>query len=503
MMRKVSLPVFTIDTHPSWGPMTPVAPSTSPMTNFNLAECDHSLPSVCTYSEPVPLVVGSSPPQGLASPLIAPPSLRTPTRGSLAQGSGAPQPSVAHCSPVQATNMETGMYAFGIPNSYGRPASGQASLLRRPDPVILSPSMRQGSVGRSASPMRSDVPSFRRYSPLAPSVATLASFSARHRMETYASPRTERRRRRKLSLSSVASFATSMIPPEDRDTSKVRSGRHKDYYYHVIDRSRDYRKESRRKGLFGERRLSVSSAVSTIKERNLRRHQRPLALYPLGDPTLNQGAISPVNTRSLLTCSGDFAQHYPNVHKGLLKGLLDVSLLISHEVIIPIKEEVTFNKDTIRSRRAVQAGIEAKLTRTLSGRFPDPYLCPKLVKKVAEYFCDKIDEGIDSAEDERSFFQWLLRLEVDNAIDVRVTTSIGSGVNSIIANIEGCAHVSRKKGTLLGLASPDSISLEMDLLVRALFLNGRQLLEIDKDPLFVDKVSIGDNVFAQQLVTPL
>ncbi|KAH0473420.1 MAG: uncharacterized protein KVP18_000567 [Porospora cf. gigantea A] len=473
--------------------MTPVAPST---VNFNLAGYDQPLPSVNTYSEPVPLVVGSSAPRGVASPLIAPPSLRAPTRESLVEGSGAPQPLVAHSSAVPATNVETGMYAFGFPSS------GPASLIRRPCSGLMS-TARGGSVGRSASPIRSDVPSFRRYSPLAPTVASLASFTAGHRMESSTSPRTQRRRRRRLSLSSIASFATSMIPPEDRDTSKVRSGRHKDYYYHVIDRSRDYRKESRRKGLFGERRSSVSSVVSTIKERNLRRHRQPLALYPLGDPTLNQGAISPVNTRSLLTCSGDFARHYPNVHKGLLKGLLDVSLLISHEVIIPIKEEVTFNKDTIRSRRAVQAGIEAKLTRTLSGRFPDPHLSPKLIKKVTEYFCDKIDEGIDSAEDERSFFQWLLRLDVDNAIDVRVTTSIGSGVNSIIANIEGCAYVSRKKGVLLGLASPDSINLEMDLLLRALFLNGRQLLEIDKDPLFVDKVLIGDNVFAQQLVNPL
>lgn len=67
-----------------------------------------------------------------------------------------------------------------------------------------------------------------------------------------------------------------------------------------------------------------------------------------GEAFGNTSALSPIASRSLLTCSKDFQKHFPNVYIGLCKGLIDVSRLIQHEVVIPIKEEIELHKNSIR-----------------------------------------------------------------------------------------------------------------------------------------------------------
>lgn len=221
---------------------------------------------------------------------------------------------------------------------------------------------------------------------------------------------------------------------------------------------------------------------------------RPVAPLPC-PPVVEQpgGAVandvlSPIASRSMLTCSKEFRAQFPNVYAGLCKGLLDVNRLVQHEVVVPIKEEIAIHKDAIRSRRAVTAVWSEHLWRPLHGRFPDPSIAPKLIRRLCDYFWNKIEVGIRAAEDERSFLQWLFRFDVENAMDIRVTTSLGAGMNSALANIEGVAHVKRHKGALMGILRPDTLQLDIDLVVKALFLNGGQLAEINDDPIFIDRV---------------
>eukprot|EP01053_Blabericola_migrator_P002415 Blabericola_migrator_1__2414@NODE_167_length_12152_cov_196_313198_g145_i0_p2_GENE_NODE_167_length_12152_cov_196_313198_g145_i0NODE_167_length_12152_cov_196_313198_g145_i0_p2_ORF_typecomplete_len645_score130_61_NODE_167_length_12152_cov_196_313198_g145_i033185252 len=211
-------------------------------------------------------------------------------------------------------------------------------------------------------------------------------------------------------------------------------------------------------------------------------------------------ALSPVASRSLLTCSADFKKQYPFVYQGLCKGILDIQRLIAHEIVVPIKEEVSLRRSTIRSRKAVTGAICDQLWRSLQGRFPDPSVAPKLIKRMADYFYDKIEYGIQDAEDERSFLQWLFRFDVENAIDLRQNTTIQVGKNSVLCNVEGSAHLKRRKGDFFNMVSPDVVTLNIEMVIKALFLNGGHLLEINGDSRFIDRVSAGENRFAQNFL---
>ena len=188
------------------------------------------------------------------------------------------------------------------------------------------------------------------------------------------------------------------------------------------------------------------------------------------------------------------------VYEGLCKGLIDIRRLMSHEMIIPIKEEVALKRATIRSRKAVSNAICDQLWRSLQGRFPDTQIAPKLIRKMAEYFYDKVEYGIHDAEDERTFLQWLFRFDIENAVNLRQSITMTAGRNSVVANIEGSAHITRMKGDLFNLINPDTVSLNVECTVKALFLNGGQLSAVNEDSLFVDQVRGGQNVYARLLV---
>eukprot|EP00917_Polyrhabdina_sp_WS-2016_P001773 GHVP01003685.1.p1 GENE.GHVP01003685.1~~GHVP01003685.1.p1 ORF type:complete len:558 (+),score=91.78 GHVP01003685.1:151-1824(+) len=213
------------------------------------------------------------------------------------------------------------------------------------------------------------------------------------------------------------------------------------------------------------------------------------------------GQLTPVASRSLLTCNNDFRQCYPQVYQGICKGVIDVDRLIVNEVVIPIREEVSIHKSALRSRRAVVSIVSEQLWKPLHGKFPDPQIAPRLVKRVAEYFHDKIEAGVENAEDERSLFQWLFRFDIENAIEIKVTTSLAYGVNSVISNIEGSAHIKRKKGDFMGLWSKDNLLIDLEVVVKAVFLNGGQLSELDSDPMFADRVQCGGNRMLGQYLT--
>lgn len=199
----------------------------------------------------------------------------------------------------------------------------------------------------------------------------------------------------------------------------------------------------------------------------------------------------------MLTCNGEFRRQFPYVYQGLCKGMIDITRLMLHEIVIPVKEEISIKRSTVRSRKAVTNAVSDRLWRVLQGRFPDPGVAPKLIRRMAEYFYDKIEFGIQDAEDERSFIQWLFRFDVENAIDLRQSISLGAGKNTVLANIEGSAHINRKKGDLFNLIGPDVIQVNLECIIKALFLNGGPLSEINNDALFIDQVRAGDNRFTR------
>lgn len=73
----------------------------------------------------------------------------------------------------------------------------------------------------------------------------------------------------------------------------------------------------------------------------------PPLLQPY-EPCGAYNPLTPVASRSLLTCNREFQQQFPNVYTGLCKGLLDISRLMVHEVVIPVKETVTVHKNAVR-----------------------------------------------------------------------------------------------------------------------------------------------------------
>lgn len=147
------------------------------------------------------------------------------------------------------------------------------------------------------------------------------------------------------------------------------------------------------------------------------------------------------------------------------------------------------------------AAASEQLWRPLHGKFPDSSgVAPKLVRKISEHLANQIESSIIEAENERSFLQWAFRFDVENTIQVKVSTSLCCGYNSAIANVEGCAEMKRKKGECFSMLSSDTVIVKMDLVIKALFLNGGQLSEINNDPHFIDRVQAGENKFAVSFV---
>lgn len=156
-----------------------------------------------------------------------------------------------------------------------------------------------------------------------------------------------------------------------------------------------------------------------------------------------------------------------------------------------------------------------QLWRSLQGRFPDAAVAPKLIKKMADYFYDKIEYGIQDAEDERTFLQWLFRFDIENAVNLRQSITMTAGKNSVLAIVEGSAHLKRRKGELFNLIKPDSVTLNIECVIKVstisateqpfpsyqgLFLNGGHLQEINSDSLFIDHVRAGDNRFTRNFL---
>lgn len=151
---------------------------------------------------------------------------------------------------------------------------------------------------------------------------------------------------------------------------------------------------------------------------------------------------------------------------------------------------------THRTRRSLVAALSGQFWKAFYGKFPDPEAAPMLVKSVSEHLFKEIERSILQAEGERSFMQWLLRFDVETYLDVRVTPSLVFGRNAIIANIEGAATIKRCKGGCFSILNPDFLCVEMDTVVKALFLNGGQLLEINNDPRFISYVRQGPSKLA-------
>lgn len=59
-------------------------------------------------------------------------------------------------------------------------------------------------------------------------------------------------------------------------------------------------------------------------------------------------AISPVQSTSMLTCNQEFKNKFPNVYLGICKGMVDIRKLMSYEIVIPVKEDVSLRRATIR-----------------------------------------------------------------------------------------------------------------------------------------------------------
>lgn len=139
--------------------------------------------------------------------------------------------------------------------------------------------------------------------------------------------------------------------------ARHRSGRHHRYYYSGTSCSRPFMQviSSTDEALMpitslGQvSRNSPSPIMPSYYDSHSMSPSAPFNFSMQQTGEMNQySALSPIASRSLLTCSREFQGHFPNVYAGLCKGLIDVGRLIQHEVVIPIKEEVALHKNAIR-----------------------------------------------------------------------------------------------------------------------------------------------------------
>ena len=144
--------------------------------------------------------------------------------------------------------------------------------------------------------------------------------------------------------------------------------------------------------------------------------------------------------------------------------------------------------------------VYSQIWKSVHGKFPDGNLGPKVVKTVAEHFCDQLEEAVREAEGEQSFFQWFTRQDVENTVTLRQKTSLNDGGNSVILQVEGTAQITKKRGDMLQWITLHQLVMDLDIEIKAIFLNGGQLREMDRDPLFVDRVQIGENRFMHQFM---
>ncbi|EZG56138.1 hypothetical protein GNI_105290 [Gregarina niphandrodes] len=225
----------------------------------------------------------------------------------------------------------------------------------------------------------------------------------------------------------------------------------------------------------------------------------PMA-FPL--PAADELAISPTQSSSMLTCNSQFSKKFPIVYQGLCKGLIDVRTLLASELVIPIKETVEVRRNVLRCKRGVVGAVSDRLRRVLKGRFPDPSIASKLSQKVATTIWEKLERSIQDAEDERTFLQWLLRIDVNTDSDLRMSLSQSDSNDrhTIITHVEGSSHVRRQKGELFSLISIDHLEISIDASIKALFLNTGPLLAMNRDPQMIDYVRTGDNRFAKRLI---
>lgn len=70
--------------------------------------------------------------------------------------------------------------------------------------------------------------------------------------------------------------------------------------------------------------------------------------FPPPGGALMDTSLTPVSSVSMLTCNAEFKKQFPYVFQGLCKGMIDIRRLMSYEIVIPIKEDVSLNRSTIR-----------------------------------------------------------------------------------------------------------------------------------------------------------
>lgn len=195
-------------------------------------------------------------------------------------------------------------------------------------------------------------------------------------------------------------------------------------------------------------------------------------------------ALSAVASSSMLSCSREFKRHFPQIHRALCKGLLDVSRLAAHEIIVPVREEVIVRRQVLRTKKGLTLTLRDQLGRVLGGKFPDAAATTQLIARVTESFYDRVEHGLQDAEDEQTFMHWLLRFDLEHAVSLRHSFVVTTHANLIITSLEGSAQIKLKKRAL----AADDVTLNIQLVVKALYLNAAQLAHINADPAFVRNV---------------
>jgi len=290
----------------------------------------------------------------------------------------------------------------------------------------------------------------------------------------------------------MTSIADASIPLNDRKfIRKVYANRKGKDYYQIIDRSVHYGWHPDLDE--AEKDMKLEKAMKTFDV-------EPVASRPAwpawtgNDGGSNAGltdlttGIRLLGSRQMLLNNKGFRSRYPNVCQALERKVLDLPSLMTEEIVVPIQETIDFDVKTEWSKVSVKGAICQRLSKALKGKFPDVGLTPKLSNKLGTYVYQKILEGVSDAEEEQSIIAALLRRDVKNYLDVRCTCSIGHSYNCVITNIEGSLILRRQKGAFFGALTSDSIQLTIDVIIKALFIDGKQLDQIDKDPTFRDQV---------------
>lgn len=197
------------------------------------------------------------------------------------------------------------------------------------------------------------------------------------------------------------------------------------------------------------------------------------------------GALQPnqvVEVSNNMRLCTQWRDTYPLVVEAMSTGLAAELLpnLVEKTYVVPITDIIPIDDTVMRSKTALKAAIrEAMMEKLKNAAWENPELTHQIANRVAEGLQTEIDDMIKEAEADRSFGQWLRRVDVTNNMQIQALVYHSVLVHESFVAISGQAKIRREKAALTELSKVDVVHLEMTLKLNMLTVDKEKMTHLN------------------------